>query len=146
MSDTIVKTVELATPVSRVWHALTDHRAFGQWFRVELDGPFQVGAVSRGRMTHPDCGHLLWHAVIKTMEPERLFAFSWLDVDPATGASSGATTVVEFRLEAIPGGTRLTITESGFDALPDPRRLEALRQNTQGWDAQARNLADHVGA
>ena len=61
------------------------------------------------------------------MEPERLFSFSWLDVDPATGASSQATLLVEFRLEPTPTGTRLTITESGFEALPDPRRLDALR-------------------
>ena len=144
MSDRIVKTIELAAPVSRVWHALTDYRAFGRWFRVDLDGPFQVGAISRGTMTYPGYEHMPWEAVIKAMDPERLFSFSWLDVDPRSGVSSQATTLVEFRLEAIPTGTRLTITESGFDALPDPRRLEALRENTQGWDAQARNLAAHV--
>ena len=78
------------------------------------------------------------------MEPERLFAFSWIDVDPKTGVRSDAMMLVEFRLEPIPTGTRLTITESGFQALPDPRRLEALRENTQGWNAQARNIAAHV--
>ena len=39
MSDRIEKTVELAAPVSRVWRALTDHREFGTWFRVRLEGP-----------------------------------------------------------------------------------------------------------
>ena len=144
MDDHIQKTIVLAAPVSRVWRALTDYREFGQWFRVRLDGPFRVGEVSRGAMTYPGYEHLPWEAVIKRMEPERLFAFSWIDVDPKTGVRSDAMMLVEFRLEPIPTGTRLTITESGFQALPDPRRLEALRENTQGWDAQARNIAAHV--
>lgn len=144
MNDRIQKEIELAAPVSRVWRALTDHREFGQWFRVRLDGPFQVGAVSRGVMTYPGYEHLPWEAVVKRMEPEHVFAFSWIDVDPKTGVRSEAMMLVEFHLQPTAGGTRLTITESGFEALPDPRRLEALRENTQGWDAQARNIAAYV--
>ena len=37
-TDRIEKTIELNAPVSRVWRALTDHREFGAWFRVKLDG------------------------------------------------------------------------------------------------------------
>jgi uncharacterized protein YndB with AHSA1/START domain len=48
MSDRIEKSIELKAPVSRVWRALTDHREFGTWFRVRLDGPFVPGQVSRG--------------------------------------------------------------------------------------------------
>ena len=43
--------MELKTPVSRVWRALTDHREFGEWFRVKLDGPFAPGQASRGHIT-----------------------------------------------------------------------------------------------
>ena len=39
MTDRIEKTIELKAPVSRVWRALTDHREFGAWFRVRLEGP-----------------------------------------------------------------------------------------------------------
>ena len=46
--DRIEKIVDLAAPVSRVWRALTDHEEFGQWFRVRLDGPFEVGATTTG--------------------------------------------------------------------------------------------------
>ena len=37
MNDRIEKTIELKSPVSRVWRALTDHREFGAWFRVTVD-------------------------------------------------------------------------------------------------------------
>ena len=43
MNDRIEKRIALAAPVSRVWRALTDHREFGQWFRVSVDGPFVPG-------------------------------------------------------------------------------------------------------
>ena len=146
MQDSIEKVIELAAPVSRVWRALTDHREFGQWFCVDLDGPFITGEVSRGQMTNPGCEHMPWLAVVEHMEPECLFSFKWpVEFDESDPDYSKAPrTVVEFRLEPIETGTRLTITESGFAAIPDPRGLEALRRNTGGWNEQAKNIAAHV--
>ncbi len=51
MNNRIEKRIELNAPVSRVWHALTDYREFGEWFRVKLDGLFVPGQVSRGHVT-----------------------------------------------------------------------------------------------
>jgi len=48
MTDRIEKVIELSAPLARVWRALTDHKEFGIWFRVELEGPFVVGQISRG--------------------------------------------------------------------------------------------------
>ena len=146
MAERIVKTIELAAPVSRVWRALTDPTEFGQWFRVKLDGPFKPGAVSTGRMTYPGCEHLPWRAVIERMDHEQFLSFRWHDFDANSGVeiSEQPMTRVEFRLEPTKDGTRLTITESGFEAMPDPRRLEVLRGNTKGWNIQAKNIAAHV--
>jgi uncharacterized protein YndB with AHSA1/START domain len=47
MSDRIEKRIELKAPISRVWRALTDYREFGEWFRVNLEGPFVPGRVAR---------------------------------------------------------------------------------------------------
>jgi uncharacterized protein YndB with AHSA1/START domain len=146
MTDRIIKIVELKAPLSRVWRALSDPTEFGQWFRVKLDGPFTPGAVSTGRMTYPGYEHYPWLAVVERMEHERLLAFRWHDFDEKSGidVSKQPTTRVEFRLQPTAEGTRLTITESGFEALPDHRRLEVLRGNTEGWNIQANNIAAHV--
>ena len=77
MTDRIEKTVDLKAPVSRVWKALTDHKEFGSWFRVNLDGPFVPGARSTGHVTYPGYEHLKWEAVVQKVEPERLFSFTW---------------------------------------------------------------------
>jgi hypothetical protein len=42
-------------------------------------------------------------------------------------------TLVEFRLEKTASGTLLVVTESGFDKLPEDRRLEGFRRNEGGW-------------
>ena len=148
MADRIVKTIELKAPVSRVWSALANHTEFGQWFRVKLDGPFKPGAVSTGKMTYPGYEHCPWRAVVERMEHEQLLSFRWHDFDENSGVdvSEQPTTLVEFRLEPTSDGTRLTITESGFEAIPDPRRLEVLRGNTEGWVIQANNIATHVAS
>ncbi len=41
-------------------------------------------------------------------------------------------------------GTRVSVTESGFEAIPLARRAKALRDNDRGWTQQVENLARHV--
>ena len=144
-NDRIEKRVELNAPLSRVWRALTDHREFGLWFRVKIDGPFVPGQVSRGWITYPGYEHLKWEVVVQKMEPEKLFS-TWhpYAVDPQVDYSKEPPTLVEFRLEETPGGTLLTVTESGFDKIPAGRRPEAFRMNDRGWTGQMKNIASHV--
>jgi len=146
MSDRIEKRIELKAPVSRVWRALTDYREFGEWFRVRIDGPFQPGKISTGQVTYPGYEHLKWEAVVQKMEPERLFSFTWhpAAIDPKVDYSKEPSTLVEFKLESIPTGTKLVVIESGFDKLPSDRRLEAFRMNEGGWAEQIKNIESHV--
>src|SRR5437867_9943438 len=47
--------------------------------------------------------------------------------------STEPTTLVEFELKEVAGGTLLTVVESGFDGIPAHRRGDAYRGNEQGW-------------
>jgi len=146
-TDRIEKEIVLRAPRSRVWRALTDAKEFGQWFQVEMKDAFAPGAPARGRITHPGYEHLTFEVQVERMEPERLFSFRWhpYAVDPKQDYSHEPTTLVMFELEAIPEGTHLRVTESGFDGIPLARRAEAFRMNSQGWAAQVENIARHVG-
>lgn len=146
MTDRIEKSIDIAAPPERVWRALTDFEEFGTWFRVKLDGPFEPGGLSTGRITHHGYEHLKWEARVVAMEAPSLFAFTWhpYAVDADKDYSGEPPTRVEFRLEPAAGGTRLTVTESGFDSIPAERRDEALRMNTGGWEAQVKNVKAHV--
>ncbi len=77
MTDRIEKTVEIKAPIARVWKALTDHREFGTWFRVRLEGPFVPGKPAGGQITYPGYEHVRMEVVVQKMQPERLFSFTW---------------------------------------------------------------------
>lgn len=66
--DRIEKVVELSAPVARVWRAITDHQEFGEWFRVRLDSPFEVGVTTTGNMTYPGYEDLKWVSTTERME------------------------------------------------------------------------------
>lgn len=146
-TDRIEKTIVLRAPQARVWRALTDAREFGVWFRVAFDGEFRAGESVRGHITYPGYEHLTFEAWIDELDAAtQRFAFRWhpYAVDPAVDYSQEPTTQVVFVLASVPEGTRLTVTESGFDRLPLGRRDEAFRMNGNGWAAQLENIKAHV--
>jgi uncharacterized protein YndB with AHSA1/START domain len=146
MTNRIDKTIDIAAPIDRVWQALTDHEEFGTWFRVKLDQPFASGAASTGQMTVPGYEHIRWNATVERMEALSLFSYRWhpYALDPDVDYSAEPTTLVEFRLEPAGEGTRLTVSETGFEALPARRQPDALRMNERGWGAQMQNAKAYV--
>ena len=147
-TDRLVKSIDIKASPSRVWRALTDHKEFGAWFRVNLESPFVPGKPTRGRITHPGYEHVVMEVVTQKLEPERYFSFHWhpYAIDPKVDYSKEPPTLVEFVLEKIADGTRLTVTESGFDKIPAGRRDDAFRMNSSGWASQIRNIDRYVAA
>ena len=145
-TDRIQRSIILRAPRARVWRALTDPGQFGEWFGTRLSGRFVPGQRMRGPITAPEYAHLSFEVVVDRMEPERLFSWRWQpggdpDVDPAE-----PMTLVVFELEEVPEGTRLTVTESGFDQIPASRRSKAYRENDEGWAGQLENLTRHLAS
>ena len=149
-TDRIEKQVSLAAPVERVWRAISDSGQFGSWFGVDFDGPFISGQRLTGRIAptkvDPEVAKLQKPHVGKAfefwvdrIEPMRRFSFRWhpYAVDPAVDYSNEPKTLVTFELQEIPGGTQLTITESGFDQIPLARRASAFAANDGGWQHQS---------
>lgn len=145
--QSIIRTIDIAAPLERVWSSLTDHKKFGAWFQVALDQPFAVGQPSTGHMTYPGFEDYRWAARVVAIEPMHRFAYEW----PATGGDKEAIaagvaewTLVEFILEPLTSGTRLTVTESGFENVPEPRRTNVIRSNSGGWTEQMNNIRDYA--
>jgi uncharacterized protein YndB with AHSA1/START domain len=146
VTDRIEKKILIRAPRARVWRALTDSKEFGTWFGIKFDGPFVVGAPARGVMTpttvdpevgkmqEPHAGHP-FDITIDRMEPERVFGFRWhpFAIEPGVDYSAEPTTLILFTLDDAPGGTMVTVTESGFDGIPLERRAKAFTANEGGW-------------
>ena len=145
-TDRIEKELLLRAPRTRVWRALTDAREFDAWFGIKLDGPFVVGKTTRGKLDIEPYKHATLELTVVELVPESRFSYRWhpFPMDPKIDYASESTTLCEFRLEDAPGGTRLSIVESGFDAIPASRRDEAYRMHEGGWAEQLENIARHV--
>jgi uncharacterized protein YndB with AHSA1/START domain len=146
--NTIDKMIELKASPERVWRALTDHREFGEWFRVRLDQPFAEGQASRGHVLIPGFDHVIFEVKVLRLQPQTLFSFHWhpYATDPKVDYSQECPTLVEFRLQKSATGTLLTVTESGFDKIPAHRRDEAFRMDTGGWEQQMKNIERYVAS
>ena len=158
-TDRIEKRVLLRAPRDRVWRAISDAKEFGSWFGAEIDGQFVAGAHLTARIvpttvdadvarTQEAYRGMAFECWIERIEPMRLFSFRWhpSPIEPNVDLSNEPTTLVEFALEEVAGGTQLTITESGFAQLPIERRAKAFAGNAEGWEAQARLIAKYLAA
>lgn len=163
----IEKQVTLRAPVARVWKAISDPREFGSWFGVELHGEFAPGHTLTGTWHGEIPEELIIQAqknaglepskvkfpgpnavfcTVERVDPERYFSFRWIPygIDAEADPEREEKTLVEFQLEPVAGGTRLTITESGFERVPAHRRERAFRMNSGGWAGQAENIRKYV--
>ena len=144
--DSITKEILLKAPRTRVWRALTDWAEFSTWFKIALDGPFKVGGHTRGHLTEPGYEHLKIDMLVEQMDAPERFSLRWhpYPIDPKVDYSREPRTLVQFTLAEVPGGTQLTVVESGFDQIPAHRRVEAFRMNTEGWVEQLQRVRRHV--
>jgi uncharacterized protein YndB with AHSA1/START domain len=159
-TDRIEKEIVLRASRSRVWRALTDSAEFGRWFGVKFDsaGPFTAGSLQRGHIVPTEADAEVAKAqqpylgtpfeiVIDRVEPERLFSFRWhpFAIEKNVDYSSEPTTLIEFTLDQVADGTKLTVAESGFDRIPLERRAKALAANEQGWGMMVNVIEKYVG-
>jgi len=93
------ETMVEASP-EEVWEALTDEDRLEEWMApdVELD-PFEGGEIAVRD------GDDFRTGTVETMEEGERFAFTWSR--PGAGES-----FVEFTIEALPGGSRVTVVET----------------------------------
>ena len=157
MSDRIQKVTVLEASRERVWKAVSEAKNFGAWFGVDFDGEFKPGAQMIGKMrptmVDPEVAKRqeayagrtfeLW---VESIEPMDRITFRWhpYAIDPNVDYSGEPKTTIVFELTDADGGTKLTITESGFDNIPLHRRAEAFKMNTGGWEAQAKLIEKYV--
>lgn len=144
----IERSTFIRAPRARLWRALTDIAEFCRWFSAETDAAaFQPGAPIRFRSTYPG-PYKGAEFVVHIEEAVREERFSWHWHPGAKQAGEDVSqepmTLVTFTLEDADGGTRVTVTESGFDHLFAARRERAFKDNDGGWKIQMAALQRYV--
>jgi uncharacterized protein YndB with AHSA1/START domain len=148
-TNRIEKHILLKAPRSRVWRALITPQEFGSWFGVKMTGPpMAPGQHLSGNITYEGWEHLVMDIWIDKVEPETHLSWRWhpAAVEAGVDYSAEPTTLVEFFLEEVVGGTSFKVIETGFDHLPSTRRAKVFGMNSRGWEQQMVNIEKHVAA
>jgi uncharacterized protein YndB with AHSA1/START domain len=138
--DRITRTIEVAHSPDQVWAALTTAEGLGAWFGNEATIDLRPGGSARMRW---DDGPTVEMRVERVEKPA-VFGFTW----PIFGLPEDdpRRTYVEFTLEPISTGTRLTVVETGFAQLPEDVHRKSYDGNTDGWARELAELADYLDA
>jgi uncharacterized protein YndB with AHSA1/START domain len=122
----VERTVWIAAPPTRVWRALTDQEQLGKWWPPDEWSirDLQIGGkVAFGN--EPDAAY----ATIEILDPPKQLMLRW-EPNPKFPVTTMSTLFV---LAEENGGTRLTVTESGFESLPDDVRQTRLDETSKGY-------------
>src|SRR5213080_4556057 len=112
--EVMTRSVALEAAVADVWAALTEPERLSVWLdgRVRID----LRPGGRGTVTRPDGA--VRRVLVEAVEPGCRLALRWWPYEePGGGSRPGPGSRVEFLLEPVSGGTRLTVWERLPEAL-----------------------------
>lgn len=118
------ETLVEATP-EEVWEALTDEDRLEEWMAPEVE----LDPVEGGEITVRD-GDDRRSGTVETVEEGERFAFTWSR--PGEGDS-----FVEFTIEALPDGTRVTVVETATEPAATSNGPTAI---ASGWESRLARL------
>ena len=144
----IDRTIEINAPPERVWRALTTPAELSAWFKVKVDGDIAAGREVWMTAQHAQHAGVRFSVRVVELTPPKRFAWQWHPgaVDPDFDYSQEPRTTVTFTLEPSGKGTRLTVSETGFDQITLSRRAKAYSDNSQGWPEVLVWIQKHVEA
>jgi uncharacterized protein YndB with AHSA1/START domain len=133
MTDRAVIRLEhfYAAPPSAVWRALTDPELHARWWATGDVKPvvghrFQLDMGAWGKQP----------CEVVAVEPERLLRYRF--------ATSSLDTIITWQLTSEGSGTRLTLTQEGFD-LESPMGRQAYEGMKRGWPGILAGLDSALG-
>jgi uncharacterized protein YndB with AHSA1/START domain len=121
----VERSIWIKAPRERVWRAITDSQQLQQWWGDYWEiTRLEMGAtVKFGEADDP------MSATIDVLDPPRQFSLLW----PPQPQYHSIKIFTTFVLAEEKDGTRVTVTETGFEALPDDIRQTRFDQTAQGY-------------
>ena len=144
----IDRTIQIDAPPARVWRALTDPAELSAWFKVKIDGTIAPGAEVQMTSTHQGYEGQRFTVWFVELTPPKRLVWQWHpgEVDSKVDYSREARTTVTFELEPAGTGTRIILSETGFDEIALERRAKVFKDNSQGWGDVLTWLQKHAEA
>jgi uncharacterized protein YndB with AHSA1/START domain len=130
----VERSIWIAAPRQRAWRAVTDADQLTKWYATDFE--WEIPTLEAGatvKFHNSDTEVLL--ATIELLDPPHQFSLRW-QMQPEL--------VTTFRLEEEDGGTRVTLTESGYELVPEGERQQWLDQTSSGYSLSMENLKAHL--
>jgi uncharacterized protein YndB with AHSA1/START domain len=146
IQDSIEKEIFIRASKERVYAAITTPEQFVKWFSTGVEGTFEAG--ERPIIDFGDYGKFKIYVV--AANPYDYFAYR--SVDASIHSPQGfygdvlaePNTLVEFTLEAVEGGTKVHLKESGIASLPAEVIEQTLKGNSAGWEFMLGRLLGYL--
>lgn len=138
-TDEIRREIQLDAPIEEVWLSLTDPGRLSKWFGDTAEVDLRPGGRARFGWSE---SYDNVEAVIDVVESPNRFSFRWESIRDTPVEE--ASTLVEFVLEPVGTGTRLTLVESGFATLPETAYEQRYNDNSSGWTVELSDLAAYL--
>lgn len=133
---TVEKDVWIDAPIARVWQAVTSDAELMKWWGDTWEIPLlEPGA----EIKFGEPGEMM-SANIERLDPPREFVIRW----PPQEGYHNIEMLTIFELEEQNGGTRLKVTETGFEALAEDIRQKRYESTAKGYETVLGSLKTFV--
>lgn len=136
--DRIVVRAKIEAPRESVWQALTEQEHIVEWWGGYVSLEVRRGGRLTERWTGDGGREVLTSGEVLRLAAPRMLGLTWADDD------WDASTRVLFESAQTTDATHLTLTHSGWEALPSSKRERLIREHASGWSRHVANLEDYV--
>jgi uncharacterized protein YndB with AHSA1/START domain len=136
----IERSIWMKASPQRVWQAITDPKQFQQWFSPNTD--WQLSALEVGGryyVYNEETKAETYVEVIEVLDPPNQLIMRHIPDPPNTLVTRTIYTLTEEN-----NGTRLTLTNTGYEAEPVDTRWGPMEQNTFGYGMMLQNAKAFV--
>ena len=135
----VERRVSINVPRQRVWQALTEPEQLEQWYAPGC--PWEIPALQAGakvKFYNTDTDIQL--ARIEVVEPLHILTLRWQldEADPSTSLLNS------FRLEEENGATRVIVTQTGYESLPEDARQQQIEQDEEAYTSIVESLKTYL--
>ncbi len=135
----VERSIWINAPRERVWRAITDPEQIEKWFSpgTQWRG---TGLEVGGKLSvyNPETDTDMYTQVIEVVNPPHQL------VTRSEPEPSDKPHVTTWTLEEENGGTRLTLTYTGYELEPDDIRWKNMEENAFGFGMMMENLQAHI--
>lgn len=139
MQDFITREITVKAEMKKVFTAITDPQQIIKWFPDVVEGSLEVGQQPIFSFTSENHKARIF---VESIKPYKYFAYRWVlgTKEVVEDVLKEKNTLVEFFLEELEHGTKVTVKESGFAALPAEVAAQSFTENSGGWEYMMKRL------